>query len=194
MLVENPVFTDFLEKGLKYNFDSGPSQVPDDQAAVERGVNCGAFARLLLIRLGFRLPQSLGPIEMYLPNTYLVQVKPGELAQVGDLAFFGPENIEGLNPALLGNQEAIDLFIKRYPGIPHVAVSTGQYDDSGEPLFIHASFARRGIAIQPLNWFAQFRDAKGNARYSTLLAHKRPLSLHNQLGSEGKSKTTQLVA
>lgn len=171
----NPAFRGLLEKGFRYSFRSGPLEVPDEQTAIERGVNCGAFSRLFLLRLGFGLPQSLGPIEMYLPNTFLRRLEPEEPVAMGDLAFFGPSNVEGLNPALLGNQEAINLFIRSYPGIPHVAVFSGEYDpNTQESLYIHASYASRGVDVWPLNKFQEYRDPKGSARYSKLLEHKRP--------------------
>lgn len=169
-----PEITEYLKKGIRYNFKSGPMQAPDEQTALDRGVNCGALARLLVLRFGFWIPESLGPIEMCLPNSYLRQVRFEEPAEIGDLAFFGPEDIEGLSTELLGNQNAVDLFIKRHPGVPHVAVFICQDNIANEPLYIHASYASRGVDVWPLNKFQEYRDPKGGARYSKLLEHKRP--------------------
>lgn len=145
----------YLDKGLVYDFDLTPADVPSIAAAHERGINCTLLARFVIEDLyEYKLPEHLLCTEMFFDNEHLVRsdaVEAGTL-QAGDLVWFGRA----------ASKESVDQFQPQYDttgqltnwrqlAINHVGVATGNFT-GGSPAILHA-VERENVTVWPIDRF-----------------------------------------
>jgi len=173
----NAVFGSFLKGGYAYNFANGPDVITTEAEAAQSGLNCIALIHLLIRRLyDMRLPGNVKGWEMYCDNPYFTQIPSLDDAKLGDVLFCGRQELPAYALAYhptyndqreLTNQEVGDKLIgQQYAGI-HLAMYTGDKDDAGSPLLIHANKLEGTVAIWPLAKFTSLEQ------YATIHAVKR---------------------
>jgi hypothetical protein len=173
----NTVFKEFLDAGYAYSFGNGPDVIRTETQAKQEGLNCVALMHLLIPHLvGVELPGNLRGWEMYCSNPFFRDVDGVKDMNLGDVLFFGrptlPEYALQYSPAYdehneLTNEEiGNNLIGHRYSGV-HLAMNTGEVDDTENPLLIHANKMEGTVVIWSL---AKFLDLK---QYSTVHAIKR---------------------
>ncbi len=175
----NAVFKEFLDAGYEYNFGNGPDVIRTESQAKQLGLNCVTLTHLLIPRLfDIELPGNMRGWEMYCINPFFGDVARAEDMDLGDVLFFGrptlPEYALQYSPVYdeykeLTNEEiGNNLIGQKYSGV-HLAMNTGEADDTENPLLIHASKMEGTVVIWSL---AKFLDLK---QYSTIHAIKRTI-------------------
>jgi cell wall-associated NlpC family hydrolase len=132
---------------MQYVYDNAPHRVSTIDAAKKDGLNCETLTHLLLQKLGINLAPEMRAKEIY-EDTKLFQPVSPEDYKLGDIFFFGRKN-------------------ENDPKRLHLAVFTGNFDQTGDPLLIHANWYDRGVSIWPLGKFAEHK------RYEELHTVKR---------------------
>lgn len=156
--------------GAPYNYHQSPDQVPYYLKG-QTEVNCVYVVHYLLERLfTYKLPPTLDPVHMILPNPYVRPLLVDEPLQLGDIFFFAQANIKefrAIPNEIRGNDALERAFKLQYPG-PHLALFL-QYDEHKEPLLIHGNYVDKKVSIWPYTKFSQYK------RYEVEYARKRPV-------------------
>lgn len=142
--------------GLDYAYNNHPGIVRTVDAAREQGLNCETLTHFILRdHLGIKLPEEMRAMEIFEDDASFKPVPSDAAYELGDIFFFGRENEDDA---------------KRL----HLAVFTGNFDQTGDPLLIHANWHDRGVSIWPLGKFAEHK------RYKELHTVKRYDPASNQ--------------
>jgi hypothetical protein len=171
------VFESYLNSGCVYSFANGPDVIRSREQAAQQGLNCIALMHLLIRELfDIELPDYLKGWEMYRDNPYLSKVPSMHDIKLGDMFFFGRDQLPSYavqyapqydDKNELINRAAGDKLIgQQYAGV-HLAMHTGEFNSAREPMLIHTNKIEGTIVIWPLARFL------GLEQYSTIHAIKR---------------------
>lgn len=156
ILNNESVFNHYINQDYPYKFSHGPDLVRSRDDA-RNGLNCIALAHMVLKDMfGKDLPGYMKCYETFTNDQQFENVARIEDAQAGDLVWFGVAN-----PKI-----SLDQFVPEYKGdvlvnwadfpIEHVGVFTGEFNEDGQHLILHASKYER---TKPAKWtIAQFKE------------------------------------
>lgn len=147
---------EFVDPSYVYQFSHGPHVVGSIDAARAAGVNCVSLAHLVLRSLyDYRLPPDLLCTEMFYDRDHFRPLDPGEQPQLGDIGWLGIArpliDIDAFEPRYGENGELLNW--NEFP-VTHIAVHTGEQDEAGDSLLLHASYEAGTTAIWPARRFA----------------------------------------
>jgi cell wall-associated NlpC family hydrolase len=145
------------EAPFVYDFEQGPTQVPDEETALREGLNCVSLAHLAIEGLfNHRLPAEMHCYEMFADQERFEDIESLDALQTGDLVWFGWTRSrvppETFRPEY--NDRGYLLNWRESP-VNHVAMYTGN-QEQGQPLFLHATHITGTSVIWPLSQFANY--------------------------------------
>ncbi len=136
-------------QGVGYAYDNHPGVIKSIDDARSNGLNCETLTHFVLRDyLGAELPEEMRAMEIFVDTALFKPVPKNTSPELGDIFFFGKEN-------------------ETDPKKLHLAVFTGEINNAGSPLLIHANWQDRGVSIWPLDQFSDYK------RYQALHAVKR---------------------
>lgn len=133
---------------LPYNFRNGPDR-KDDPQVKEEGINCQILTHFVLEELtDHRLSADIRSKEIFDDDEQFIPIGTQDGLVHGDIFMFGRKNLK--DPRKL-----------------HLAIFTGEEDNEGDPILIHATTVEQKVALWPMRQFQLYK------RYEILYAVKR---------------------
>lgn len=155
-MIQNEALAQFVSDEYKYRFTHGPNIIQSKEQALREGINCVSLAHLALRELyGVVLPGVLMCSELHRDREYFEAVPKGEMA-IGDLVWFGVQNPPIEPDNFVPRYENDELTNWRDYGVKHVAVATGEIDETGDALLLHSTNMTGTNTVWPLRLFAEY--------------------------------------
>jgi hypothetical protein len=147
----------FLDPAYRYRFTQGPDMVRNRDDALRNGINCVSLAHLAIEELtGQQLPDGLHCYEMFGDTEHTETVDPAMDLQPYDLIWFGLQESDGWANEFVPRYDANGALTNwRDNPLRHIGIHTGDIDESGDPLILHASPHEETNVVWPLREFAE---------------------------------------
>lgn len=147
----------YVDSDFVYRFMQNPDVVRSEEDARRDGINCVSLAHLALKELFEKeLPEDLLCAELYADRDYFDHFDSLDNLQTGDLVWFGIENPRIMPDDFTPLYEQGRLVNWRDFPIKHVAISTGERDETGDELLLHSTYYEGTNTIWPLSQFASY--------------------------------------
>lgn len=140
--------------GVPYHYTNGPMTTLEEQS-MPYGLNCQFLVHLIYQSFGIVLPTNMLSKEIFEDERLFMNVADPEDMRILDVVIFGREP---------------EKDTRRL----HLAVFTGEMDETGSPLLIHASNIGKQVSVWPLEKFSfypQYKKIYTIKRWRNFMVH-----------------------